>query len=138
MKNSCGLIAPVLPLIGVCGILSCTPPELKENQDAVRADLRETMDHYDKAFRECYQAAVRAEKAAPTGEIKIRFVIKENGQTAGVKIQTSSLGSPGTEMCVIEVVKGVRFKSLNRGYRSEVVYPLSFGEVAGNKPAPAP
>lgn len=92
------------------------PPEIVQRPIRARAAC----------FRACYQRGL-AKDPALSGRIAVRFVIDPDGYVRTSKLESSTLGDPEVERCVVEAMRHVEFPWADTPVT--VVYPMTFGDA---------
>jgi TonB family protein len=77
------------------------------------------------SVRDCYE---RQLAKAPTlaGRVSLRFVISHSGSVVSAKVQSSTLGQPDVESCVLRAIKRITFPPPAGGGVVIVTYPFQF------------
>ena len=65
------------------------------------------------AFRACYEAA-SAREPNLSGGVTVSFGVTPGGDTSGVRIQSSSLGNPRVEGCILRQFGRLRFPTADK------------------------
>ncbi len=73
------------------------------------------------AIRACYERGL-AQRPGLAGRVTVGFEIQRNGAVSGAHVESSTLGHPGVERCVVGVVARLRFPGGNDTQR--VRYPF--------------
>jgi hypothetical protein len=120
---------------GKLGPRHATTPEVIASHAEVRGNLdkeiiRRIVRRHLNEVRYCYdQALVSQPKLA--GRLVAQFTIAATGQVIASVRQSSTLGSPAAEMCVVNAIKRWEFPAPNGGGLAIVTYPFTFSP-AGN------
>jgi pSer/pThr/pTyr-binding forkhead associated (FHA) protein len=93
--------------------------------DAVEAAL---LAHKDE-FRRCYEKEINAEAPAKSGRVGTSFVIGGSGKVTQAGVESTTLGVPPTESCIIGVIKSIQFPIPRGGGIVQVTYPFKFSAV---------
>ena len=93
--------------------------------DAVEAAL---LAHRDE-FRLCYEREINAEQPKISGRVGTNFVIGSSGKVGQAGIESSTLGSPNVERCILSVIKRIQFPIPRGGGVVQVSYPFKFNAV---------
>ena len=93
--------------------------------DAVDAAM---MAHRDE-FRLCYEREINAEQPKIAGSVITSFVIGSSGKVDQDGVESSTLGSPNVERCVLSVIKRIQFPIPRGGGIVQVRYPFKFNAV---------
>ncbi|MBN2498944.1 MAG: AgmX/PglI C-terminal domain-containing protein [Deltaproteobacteria bacterium] len=64
--------------------------------------------------RACYQCALE-EQPGLRGELRVRFVVRPEGDVSHADVRSSGLGNPALELCVLDVVRSLRFPPCGGG-----------------------
>jgi TonB family protein len=108
------------PILGVASVRGQLDKEIIRR--IVRRHINEVKYCYD-------QALARSPKL--DGRLVTQFTISGSGQVLASVVQSSTLGSPAVEMCVVNAIKRWQFPAPEKGGLVIVSYPFTFSP-AGN------
>jgi TonB family protein len=108
------------PILGVASVSGTLDKEIIRR--IVRRHLNEVKYCYDQAL---------ARQPKLDGRLVAQFTIAANGQVIASLRQSSTLGSPAVEMCVVNAIKRWEFPAPTGGGLAIVTYPFTFSP-AGN------
>lgn len=80
-------------------------------------------------IRACYEEGL-ARKPDLAGKLVVAFVVGSAGNVARADVQTSTLGDPETEACILRVFRALHFPAPQGGGEYKFSYPLRLGSKA--------
>ncbi|MBX3185979.1 MAG: AgmX/PglI C-terminal domain-containing protein [Labilithrix sp.] len=92
--------------------------------------------------RACYDKALK-DHPGIEGDLTVKWVIDPQGNVQDAQIDTSksSILEPSVSMCVVEMIKKIKFASSAKGFETRASYPFNFhprnyNKVDGGAPPP--
>lgn len=73
----------------------------------------------------CYKKGL-AENPKLEGTVETKVVVLPNGEIESVDLKSSSLGHDDTDLCIVNVVKQLKFKPLASDKKVSVIVPYTF------------
>jgi hypothetical protein len=97
-------------------------------------DVERVLERKNDAIAECYQEALDVLEQIE-GSVVLELDVGADGSVAKAYLRDGSLGSAGTEACIIALAKRLRFPKPSGGSHASISYPLTLEEPYGH-PAP--
>lgn len=94
-----------------------------------KAHIRQVIDGQIAGVRACYEAALGSGPSS-AGVVAIQFIIAPDGHVQVAALDSSSLGLPKVEQCVVEHMRGLHFAKPEGGGIVVVTYPFTL-ETSG-------
>lgn len=106
------------------------PPAIRIAQSPVMGSLdrdmiRRPINRSRNQLRHCYERALLPQPGL-RGRVVLRWTIDDTGAVAEVGIESSELGHPEMERCLVDVARTWRYPAVRHGGVIHVRYPLSF------------
>jgi hypothetical protein len=98
-------------------------------------DVERVLERKNDAIAECYQQALDVLEQIE-GSVVLELDVGADGSVAKAYLRDGSLGSAGTEECIIALAKRLRFPKPSGGSHASISYPLTLEEPYGH-PAPS-
>lgn len=76
--------------------------------------------------RGCYDLALTANPALPSGRLLVSVDVGPQGQIMGSGIVSSTMAAPELDACILALVPGIRFAPLGEQHTARIHYPLLF------------
>jgi TonB family protein len=92
-------------------------------------DISRVVRTNEGTVKACYERALEG-KPTLAGRVTIQFVIAGDGSVEASRLDSSTIGSPSTEACIVETACAWRFPKTQGGGPVTVTYPFTL--------APAP
>lgn len=91
-----------------------------------KADAEKTLGAGKAKLRGCYEKE-HAKNAALHGKMSFRLTVDERGRVSLGEVVTSTLGSGDSDMCMIEVLRDLKFTPPAGGGQSKLSFQMTFG-----------
>jgi hypothetical protein len=99
---------------------------LAVSDGAARAAVARTLAAHAGALRGCYESA-RAKVPALAGRVRFRLTLDQRGRVTLGEVVTSTLGDGDPEMCMVNVLRDIRFPTAGGAAESTVAFQMGFG-----------
>ena len=100
--------------------------KLQEDQGLSREQILKVINSNVGKIQACYERGLRDDPSI-AGRVQVAWTIAPSGEVAGTRVQTSTLGAPAVERCILETIELWHFPA-SKG-RSQVVFPFSFAAL---------
>lgn len=90
-----------------------------------KEDIRKALRDNQRAIRNCYERALLS-KSHLEGRLGLRWKINPSGGVDSISIQSTTVGMPSLENCVLEVVRKIIFPQAPNKMPTTVIYPFVF------------
>jgi hypothetical protein len=91
-----------------------------------KADAEKTLGGGKAKLRGCYEKE-HAKNAGLHGKMSFRLTVDERGRVSLGEVVTSTLGSGDSDMCMIEVLRDLKFTPPAGGGQSKLSFQMTFG-----------
>lgn len=100
--------------------------KLQEEQGLSREQILKVINSNVGKIQACYERGLRDDPSI-AGRVQVAWTIAPSGEVTGTRVQTSTLGAPAVERCILEKIELWHFPA-SKG-RSQVVFPFSFAAL---------
>jgi hypothetical protein len=100
--------------------------KLQEEQGLSREQILKVINNNVGKIQACYERGLRDDPSI-AGRVQVAWTIAPSGEVVGTRVQTSTLGAPAVERCILEKIELWHFPA-SKG-RSQVVFPFSFAAL---------
>ncbi|MCC7070448.1 MAG: AgmX/PglI C-terminal domain-containing protein [Deltaproteobacteria bacterium] len=100
--------------------------KLPEEQGLSREQILKVINANVGQIQGCYERGLRDDPSI-AGRVQVAWTIAPTGEVTGTRVQTSTLGAPTVERCILDKIELWRFPA-SKG-RSQVVFPFSFAAL---------
>lgn len=100
--------------------------KLQEEQGLSREQILKVINANVGKIQGCYERGLRDDPSI-AGRVQVAWTIAAGGDVTGTRIQTSTLGAPSVERCILDKIEQWQFPA-SKG-RSQVVFPFSFSAL---------
>lgn len=97
------------------------------DKEVIRRTIRRNID----GVKACYERGLAQRRTSFGGRVSVQFTIAGTGQVVAAVLQSSTLGAPQVEACIVKTVRGWRFDTPQGGGIVIVTYPFNFTPARG-------
>ncbi len=100
--------------------------KITDEQGLSREQILKVINANVGKIQACYERGLRDDPSI-AGRVQVAWTIASSGDVTGTRVQTSTLGAPSVERCILEKIEQWRFPAAKG--RSQVVFPFSFAAL---------